>query len=77
MTNAETGKVHAKSTSCTKAAKQEKLLNAIDHGYDVKKRKSANPGEHIDHKVKGFKTQMCPITGETQDTEMEEQGQRD
>ena len=31
--NVETGRVHAKCTTLTKAKRQERLLRAIDHGF--------------------------------------------
>ena len=40
--NTETGKVHAHNTSKVKAEAQVRLLNAIDHGYIIKKRNERN-----------------------------------
>jgi len=32
--NKKTGRVHAKATTAAKAAAQESLLNAVDHGWE-------------------------------------------
>ncbi len=37
--NKETGKVHAHNTTKEKAENQVRLLNAIEHGYTIKKLK--------------------------------------
>ena len=40
--NKETGKVHAHNTTKEKAENQVRLLNAIEHGYTIKKRNQKN-----------------------------------
>ena len=37
--NVDTGKVYAKHTTAKKAEKQVRLLRAIEHGMDIRKRK--------------------------------------
>ena len=39
--NTETGKIYAKGTTLENAQKQMKLLNAIDHGFKPKRRRSS------------------------------------
>lgn len=52
------GGVKAKATTPTKAAKQERLLNAIEHGFVPMKKdgkgKSAQPGSFLEERQRRF-----------------------
>jgi hypothetical protein len=49
VVNAKTGKVHAKATTPAKAAAQERLLHAVDHGY----KPTGNKHEKMKKRVMG------------------------